>query len=73
MDQAVIHGFPLPAQRNSKREKLSKALFSAYAVVGIRSSKITLGDGVPTDRTAFTEKLICEDKKIRRFISKSPV
>ncbi len=39
------------------------SLFSAYAVVGIRSSKIPLGDGVPTDRTAFTEKLICEDKK----------
>ena len=35
-----------------------KALFSAYAAVGIRSFKILLGDGVPTDKTAFTEKLV---------------
>lgn len=34
-----------------------KALFSAYAVVGIRSSKISLGDGVSTERTAFTEDM----------------
>ena len=37
--------------------------FLRLCVVGIRSTKILLGDGVPTDKTAFTEKLICEDKK----------
>ena len=35
-----------------------KALFSAYAAVGIRSFKILLYDGVPTDKIAFTEKLV---------------
>ncbi len=40
-----------------------KALFSAYAVGGTRSFKILLGDGVPTDKTAFTEKLVWGRKK----------
>ena len=34
------------------------ALFSAYAIVGTRSFKILLYDGVPTDKIAFTEKLV---------------
>ena len=50
-----------------------KALFSAYAVGGIRSFKIHLYDGVPTDKAAFTEKLVWGRKKSGRFISKSPV
>ena len=32
--------------------------FLRLCVVGIRSTKILLGDGVPTDKTAFTEKLV---------------
>ncbi len=35
-----------------------KALFFAYEAVGIRSFKILLYDGVPTDKIAFTEKLV---------------
>ena len=48
--------------------------FLRLCVVGIRSTKILLGDGVPTDKTAFTEKLVWEEKireihfKISRFI-----
>ena len=36
--------------------------FLRLCVVGIRSTKILLGDGVPTDKTAFTEKLVWEEK-----------
>ena len=33
--------------------------------VGTRSFKILLGDGVPTDKAAFTEKTCIEIEKIR--------
>ena len=33
-------------------------MLTAYAAVGIRSFKILLYDGVPTDKIAFTEKLV---------------
>ncbi len=40
--------------------------FLRLCVVGIRSTKILLGDGVPTDKIAFTENLY-EKKKIREI------
>ncbi len=39
-----------------RRERQSP--FLRLCVVGIRSPKILLGDGVPTDKIAFTEKLV---------------
>ena len=44
--------------KGSKQSGLSKSPFLRLCVVGIRSTKILLGDGVPTDKTAFTEKLV---------------
>ena len=47
--------------------------FLRLCVVGIRSTKILLGDGVPTDKTAFTENSYEWGDKKREFISKSRI